>query len=288
MGPGSVRLPLPALVAVLLWGASFVATRQALASFTPFGLVFLRLVLGTPVLFLALWARRGALAPEREDRASVALLGLLLAAHLAIQAFGLGYTSAIHTGWIVGFMPVTIALGALFVGGERFGVLGWVGVAVGTVGVLCVTLEELPGLAQARWGDLLQLTSCLTWTAYTLIGARAVARSGALRVTVLAMGVATALIAPLALASGFTVRAPEARELGALVFLGVFCSAVALVLWYRSQARYGSQRTGAVLYLEPFVTLAVAVLLGAERAGAQALLGGTLVVVGVLCTALAR
>jgi drug/metabolite transporter (DMT)-like permease len=161
---------------------------------------------------------------------------------------------------------------------------------VATAGVLCVTLEKLPDLVHARWGDLLQLSTCLTWTAYTLVGARAVARSGALRVTVAAMAVATALLAPLALASGLTTRAPGPWELASLVFLGVFCSALAMVLWYRSQALYGSQRTGAMLYLEPFVTLLVALLVGqeGEHAGALQLLGGSLVVAGVICTSRSR
>lgn len=286
MGQKALRLPLAALVAVLLWGASFVATRRALASFTPFGLVFLRLLLGTPLLWLALRARGGALLPRREDRPRVLVLGLLLAAHLAIQAFGLLYTSAIHTGWIIGFMPVPIALGALVFRGERFGAAGWAGALVAAAGVACVSLEDLPDLAHARWGDALQLSSCLTWTAYTLLGARAVAQSGALRSTAAAMTVALALLAPAALARGLWTRPPAASEVGALVFLGVFCSALALVLWYRAQAVYGSQRSGAMLYLEPFVTLAVGVLWGGERAGPQALLGGALVVCGVLLTAL--
>ena len=136
------------LFAVVVWGASFMATRVALDAMHPLGLVAVRLWTGAVLLLLIVRARGGRLLPQRGDLAVCVFLGAVLSTHLLVQAFGLRYTSAINAGWIVGFMPVTIALGAYLLRKQRLDVLGWSGVTVGTAGVLIVTIVAPPDFAQ--------------------------------------------------------------------------------------------------------------------------------------------
>ena len=278
--PGS-SLPGLALVAVLFWGASFVAVKIALESFHPFGLTALRLVLGTGLVAVVQRARGRPLLVRLRDLPVCLLLGLILGAHLTIQAWGLLYTSAIHTGWIIGIFPAATALGAHVFLHQRLRGPGWIGVVVATGGVLLVTLEKLPDLANARLGDLVQLSSCLTWTAYTLVGLPVVARNGALRVTGFVMAVAAVVLAVPAAATGFLVAPPGAREVVAVLFLGLLCSGMAYALWYRAQHVHGAHRVAATLYVEPFVTLAVAMALLDESIAWTAGLGGAIVLLGV-------
>jgi drug/metabolite transporter (DMT)-like permease len=277
-GPGA---PSAALLAISAWGASFVATRVALGSFTPAGLVASRLLVGAALLLGILRLRRRPLLPEKADRPRCLLLGLVLAIHLLIQAEGLRHTTAINTGWIIAFVPVTIALGAWIFLGQPMRSLGWLGAAVASGGVLLVTQARLDGFSQAGFGDLLQVASCFTWTVYTLISVAPVARSGALRVTACSMTVAALLASTLAVGAGGLLRAPRAPELAAAAFLGLACSGGALVLWMHAQRRLGPTRTGAFLYLEPFVTLGVSAALLSEPLTLVTLLGGLTVLAGV-------
>jgi drug/metabolite transporter (DMT)-like permease len=276
------------LLAVSIWGASFVATRIALEWLTPFGLVATRLWIGFAFLALLSRSRGGAVLPARRDMASCGVLSVLLAGHLLIQATGLLYTSAINTGWIIGFFPVAIAIGAQVFGKQRLRPLGWGGVSLGTAGVLVVMLRTPPNFAQARWGDLLQLGSCLTWTAYTLVGAGPVARSGALRVTALSMGMAAALVTVVTLGwqaghlgDSFQHAAVTGRSLAALVFLGLLCNGLAYYLWFRAQHEHGPARVGGLLYVEPLVALLTGALLLHEPVTANAVAGGAVVLLGV-------
>jgi drug/metabolite transporter (DMT)-like permease len=268
-------------IAVAVWGASFVATRMALRSFDPFGLIAIRLWMGALMLVLVVGLRGGSWLPARADRPMCVGLGLVLAAHLLIQAYGLTYTSAIHTGWIVGFMPVTIALGAYLLRKQRLNAVGWSGVALGTSGVLIVTMKSTPDFAHAHFGDVLQLGSCLTWTVYTLAAGGPVARNGALRVTALAMIVAAGLATIATLWTG--VRAgPVTREaVLAVAFLGLLCSGVAYYLWSAAVDDQGPARVGALLYVEPFVTLITAAWLLNEDVTPTAIVGGVCVLAGV-------
>ncbi len=267
--------------AVIVWGASFAATRFALRCLDPFGLIALRVTTGFLLLAAVLHARRRPLLPIRRDRLTCLVLGGVLSAHLLIQAYGLQRTTAIHAGWIIGFIPVTLALGAWLVGQQRLRGLGWLGVALGTGGVLVVTGAKPPDFAQARVGDLLQLVSCVTWTVYTLAAAGPTARNGVLCVTACAMGVA-AVITGVGAAGAGVLHGPFTIDtLLVLIFLGPICSGIAYYLWFAAVDAHGPARTGALLYFEPFVALLTGALLLGEPVSLWAILGGLCVLIGV-------
>ena len=269
------------LFAITVWGASFVATRIALESLTPLGLVFLRLLAGTLLLMLVVRVRGGRLLPIRADIPICVLLAILMGLHLLIQSYGLQYTSAINTGWIVGFIPVTIALGAYLFGQQQLKMLGWGGIAVGTAGVLLIMSVKPPDFEHARFGDLVQIVSCLTWTVYTLAVVGPVARNGALTVTVFGMLVATILVTVIALAMGIFVAPLTWHVILAVGFLGLVCSGVGYYMWFVAQSEYGPARIGSLLYIEPFVTLAVATVMLHEPVTLNAIAGGIIVLLGV-------
>jgi len=95
--------PLPAALAVVLWGLSFVATKMALAELSPMAVVIAGLrgrSLRPPV---GLWPRL----------LLAGFLGVFL--HMLLQAWGLTMTTAVRTGWLIGIIPVWSALLALVV-----------------------------------------------------------------------------------------------------------------------------------------------------------------------------
>ena len=269
-----------AVVAVALWGVSFVAVRVALQSFTPAGLVSTRMLAAAVLLGLLLVSRGETLLPRREDRLRCGLLGLILGVHVLVQAIGLQYTSAVNTGWMVSVNPVFIALGAALFLRQPLRPMGWVGAALATIGVLLVTASTPADFADATLGDMLQLGSCLTWTTYTLVAPAALARNGSLRVTTFAMGIAGALVAVVAAFTGFVAAPLTGEVMTAWVVLAVLCSAAAYLLWSLALESHGPTRTGAVLYVEPLFTLLAAAMVLGEPLGSGTLAGGGLVLVG--------
>lgn len=274
-----------ALLGVAIWGSSFVATRLALESFTVFGLVGVRLLLGAAVLLAAGAATGRTLLPQGRDRRLALLLGVVLAVHTLVQALGLQYTSAISTGWIIGFAPVPITLGGWIFLRQRLTGPGWLGVAVATGGVALIISATTPGFAQARTGDLLQLLSCGTWALYTLAGAAAVARAGAFRMTLPATGSAAVIMALLVPATGLLHAPLTPSTAAAAAFLGLICSGFGYLLWNAALRECGAAVVGSYLYLEPFVTVAVSFAVLGEPVGPAVAGGGLLVLLGVYAVA---
>ena len=75
-------------------------------------------------------------------------------------------------------------------------------------------------------------------------------------------------------------RLPSTGVLVSLAILGLFCSAVALVLWYYLIGAIGPARSTIVTYLNPAVAVIAGVLVLHERIGAGALGGLLLILAG--------
>ncbi len=275
------QISIKALVAVTCWGCSFVATRVALTALTPTGLVSLRFVVSSCTLVLLARAMGYPLFAGRTSYRRIVLLGCILAVHLLIQAVGLLKTSAIHTGWIIGFAPIPIAVGGWMFLGHRLARRSWLGIGLGGAGILTILLAEGMSFSAAKTGDLIQLVSCVTWAAYTLLAIKPIAEHGSLQVTVGSVITATVVLLPTMLL-GVTTGSPITWQvIVAVLFLGVICSGIVYWLWMAAIRDVGSTSTGVYLYLEPFVTWGAAAMLLGESLSAIGLSGGLVVLVGV-------
>jgi drug/metabolite transporter (DMT)-like permease len=111
MGVNRSRAILEALIAVVIWGASFVATKVALRYAGPDVVVWLRFAMGVIILGIAVLARGKFALPDKRDWLYFAVLGFIgITFHQWLQSTGLLTTQATTTGWIVSTIPVFMAL----------------------------------------------------------------------------------------------------------------------------------------------------------------------------------
>jgi drug/metabolite transporter (DMT)-like permease len=270
------------LVAVAIWGSTFVATRILLEHLHPVTLVGLRFAIGAPLLAGLLLLRRMRLGFTRQELPHVALAGSHFTMH--IQAIALQYTTASRTGWIIAVTPLVLALLASRWLGEATGPRLWAGIATASAGLLLLVSEgRVSGLGGIRgFGDFLVLLSTLTWAFYTL-ATRDLSRTREPLAVAFVVSLPLALVgAALAVSGGGLATWKEMPQsgVGALLFLGVL-GTLAQWFWQIGIARIGAARAGLFLYLEPLVTTALAVPLLGERLGSVALAGGLLVLAGV-------
>jgi drug/metabolite transporter (DMT)-like permease len=283
------RARVAALVAITLWGVSFVATKAVLRELAPVPLIFARCVLGAAVLLGILAARGERLPGTARAWRDLALLGLIgVATHLLLQAWALTMTSAVNTGWLIGLIPIWSALLAALFLGERLTPRKGLGFALGFAGALLVVTRgrmdaSLLGLPSTR-GDLLVLVSTVNWAVYTILGRRILPRLGGARVaTAGALVAGAAFLAPVFFLTGgaetFTGLSPTAWM--SLLFLGIGCSGVGYLLWYGALEHLEAGQVAVFLYFEPLVTLVAAAWWLGEPIGAITVLGGLVVLTGV-------
>jgi len=279
-----------ALWAIIFWGMSFIATKVALREIHPFTLLTLRFGMGGLLLLLfQLQKDRHFLKKfNSKDWLSIILLALVgVSAHTLLQAYGLLYTTAINTGWLIAIMPICIAIAARFYLGETI-TLGKIGgIMLGFLGVSLIISKGMFSLSLfqlvSTFGDFLILISALTWTAFTVGGRGFLSRFSPL-----------AAITPIIILGSFitfpfTLLKWEWNHLFqlssaawmSLIFLGIFCSGLAYLFWYAALEKKDSSIVGIYLYLEPFVTLIGAYFLLREEVKWITLTGGGMTLVGV-------
>lgn len=275
-----------AFIAVVLWGVSFVATKAVLREIGPVTLIFLRFGIGAAILALTVRA-----LPPRDAWPSLALMGFIgVFVHQMLQAYGLTLTTAVHTGWLIGLIPIWSALLSAALLRERFGAAKLAGLAGGFAGALLViTRGQLDSgmlaLPSTR-GDLLILASTINWAIYSVVGHATIRRLGPRVATSGAMMCGVVMLAPFFVAQRGWRELPQlsAAGWGALLFLAIGCSALGYLFWYGALERVEVSRVASLLYLEPLVTFTAAVILLREPVSAIAVGGGLLVLGSVLLT----
>ncbi|MBZ5637533.1 MAG: DMT family transporter [Acidobacteriia bacterium] len=276
-----------AAAAVLLWGTSFVASKVALRSLSPLSLVAGRGLLGLATVAAALpFGRpRRPESPRPFDSSRTALLGFIgVPVHLALQAYALTMTSAVHSGWLIALNPVFTAILAAAFLRERFPALKTAGVALGFSGALVVIWGGAGSLRlPSTRGDLLILISSLNWAAYTLLTREISVRRRPLPLTFRALAVGTAVSVGIWVAAGDPAELARAsvESWVALAFLGVGCTGVGYLVWSLALERLEAGTLSSFQYVQPLVTAGVAAVWIGEATGKAVLLGGGLVLAGV-------
>jgi drug/metabolite transporter (DMT)-like permease len=275
---------------VIFWGFSFIATKVALREVHPFTLLTLRFGMGGLLLLLVqLRKEKGFLKKfSHRDWVTIILLALIgVSAHTLLQAYGLLYTTAINTGWLIAIMPICIAIAARFYLGESITLRKVGGILLGFIGVFLIISKGVVSFSvfgfASTFGDFLILISALTWTAFTVGGRGFLLRFSSLAAITPIMIVGCLITFP------FTLLKWEWNLLFqlslaawvSLLFLGIFCSGLAYLFWYAALEKRDSSLVGMYLYLEPFVTLIGAYFFLNEEIQWVTLTGGGLILLGV-------
>lgn len=254
--------PIELILLGAIWGGSFLFMRIAAADFGPLPLVEVRLVAGVAILLPFLWRARARIT--RAHWLRFALIGSLNSA-IPFSLFAWGAERApAGIGAIANSMTVLFAaLVAFVVFGERIGARRAIALIVGFIGVVILASgrtagANVAGAALAGAAASLCYGFAINLTRHWLADLPpVVAVAGTL-------SCATLIAAPLALAAWPATPIPLTSWMAATL-LGVLCTGVAYVLFFRLIQRVGSSRASTTTYLVPIFGVAWGWLLLGER-----------------------
>jgi len=277
-----------ALLAVVVWGASFVATKVALQYTSPDVVVWLRFTMGVVILGSAVLVRGKFAWPDKWDWLYFALLGFLgITFHQWLQSNGLVTAQATTTAWIVATTPIFMALLGWLALKEKLSWLQVGGIFLSTIGVLLVVtrgdLSQLMGGKFGTVGEFLILISAPNWAVFSILSRRGLKKYPATLMMFYVMAFGWFFSSTIFFSQGGIGQIGKIPWDGwvGIAFLGVFCSGLAYIFWYDALQALPAAQTGAFLYLEPVATLIVAALILGEHLFLAAMIGGALILAGV-------
>jgi drug/metabolite transporter (DMT)-like permease len=278
--PAEARWRTPAELTMLgaIWGGSFLFMRVAAADFGAFPLVEARLALGALVLLPLWWRARAQFTPRLWLKiAGIAAVNSVIP--FALFAWGAERAPA-GIGAITNAMTVMFtALVAYLFFGERIGPRRVIGLVAGFVGVIILASGRTAG--QSVWQAAVAGTTASLMYGF---GINLVRRhlsgypAGAVAAANLATG--ALLLAPLALYN-WPHHPISASSWLSAILLGVLCTGIAFVFYYRLIARIGAPRTSTVTYLIPLFGVIWAWLLLGEPLTLTMAAAGALILGGV-------
>jgi drug/metabolite transporter (DMT)-like permease len=273
------------LLTMVVWGSTFVVTKELIQFWPPYTLAFVRVAIGSLVLLPM------ALARHRRDARlpwpTILFMGLIgVALYYITFNVAMVYTSASQGALVQSSIPAMTALVAVVWLRERASLLRWLGIALSVSGVMIVfSGNTAGGSSSALLGNLLMFASVVCWALYTSLAKR-VAAFDSLVITVCVMGSGALMLLPLATYEVATAGLQPLPWLGwaGVLYLGGVASGLAYLLYNASLRHLDASEVGVYTNLIPVVGVFTGVILLGEPLSMRAIAGGVVVMLGVWVT----
>lgn len=269
-----------ALCAVVLWSSAYVFTKVALASFTPATLAFLRCAVAALAL-LCVAARRAKSSCRARDW-PVFLLSGVLGFSLYLWLFNTGQAglTAATSCVLISTAPLITAVMAAALLHERLRPSGWLALALAFAGVLILMLWD--GTLSLNDGIFWSLGAAACISGYNLLQRRHAGRCGTLTLTAWSFACAALTLSPFAPEAVRRFCLAPWTHCCAVVFLGLFPSALAYLLWAKALSLAKSAGTAAAyMFLTPLFSLLLGYAVLAEVPGPGTFAGGAVILAGL-------
>lgn len=260
----------------LIWGVPYLLISEAVAEVSPAVVVFARTAIGAVVLLPFAGRQLRVVWKHRWPVLAFALLEMVGPWFLLSDAER--HLSSSLAGLLIAFAPVLALVIARVVGLERrIGGLRIVGLVVAVGGV-----AALGGGGMETSGAWPVVEMLLVAVGYAIAPQVAAVKLGGvppLPMTAVCLTVAAVISAPFA-ALSWPAAMPSAAAMGSLVLLGLLCTALAFLLFFRLIAEAGPARATAIAYVNPVVALALGVSLRGDPFTPLIAVGAVLVLAG--------
>jgi drug/metabolite transporter (DMT)-like permease len=285
---------------VIVWAFNFIAAKVGLRYLPPLTMASFRVTLAglsmvPAYLVCSRWPAFANARPmrsqglTRRDLWTFAYLGFFgVVVNQMCFTMGLRYTSVSHAAVIVGMGPIyTLILAVLF----RLERATWhkvVGMAIALVGIAVLASENgISARSPSLLGDAITMSGSIGFATYAVLGKRVAGRYDALTMVAFNHFAGAIIILPVALR--------QARQLGpfsrwraipwpawaAVVFMAVFSSALAYLLYFWLLRYLEASQLSAFTYLLPVLAVILGILLLGERGSLMQIIGGILALGGV-------
>jgi drug/metabolite transporter (DMT)-like permease len=258
----------------VVWGVPYFFIKVAVEAGVPPGFVAWSRVAMGALLLLPLAGRRGALRGlGGRWPAIAAYTACEVAVPFVLIAIGEQYVASSLAAILIASMPLMVALLSVrFSPADRPTGLRLAGLLIGFGGVVALLGIDVAGRPGELLGAVLVLVATLGYATAPIIVDRRLGDLDPMGPIAASLGLATLVLAPAAILTP-PDGLPPGDALGSLAVLGVVCTALGLVLFFRLVVEAGPSRAAVITYINPLVAVVLGVLVLNERVGATAVAG---------------
>ena len=265
----------------VLWGCSYLLIRIAVrGGIPPADVAWLRVVIAAALLLALSW-RAGLLGSVRGRwRWLIAYAIVEISIPFPLIAAGEVHVASSLTAILIASVPLIGAVLAIrFDHSERPTRSRAVGLAVGFLGVIALVGVEIAGNGPELLGACLILIAAVGYAIGPMLVKHRLGGLDPRAMMAASLSVAVLILAPFA-ALDTPSRAPTIGAWACVVALGLFCTALAFVVFAVLIREAGTSRATVITYVNPLVAVVLGVTLEGEQPGAGAVAGLLLILAG--------
>jgi len=226
------------IVAVVLWGLSFVSMKIIMnTGLPPYSMITMRYLLVSVVLlmvFVFQWKK-----PQWKRARKDYLLffwsgGIGITAYFLFEAKGISLTTASNAAIIIAMVPVFSLIADWVFFRQSFNLIQLAGIILSIFGVYVIfysSQRPVDTSAQPLLGNLLMLGACFCWVAYSVLSKALHRKYGSFVITSYQSFFGTLLLLPFALVESSSWVPISLQVWGHLFYLSLLCSILAYYLY---------------------------------------------------------
>ena len=275
------------LGALVIWSSSFVAIKIAYETFPPITLGAVRFVVATLILGALTLLPKNRIRLEKKDIGTVALSGLMgITLYAVLQNIAMQWTSASSATLIIASYPAITLLLESLIYKVKMNLFKIIGILIAIAGVVILSYVRADTRQQGELlGVLLLLVAGIAWAFYNFLTKKVVNRYPSISLLFYQTLFGAIFMAPLALFERGDWAAPTALTFSMMLFLGLFCSVLAFLLYNNGLKKLPASSVTSMLNLVPIFGVFFSWVLLGEQVTLRKVIGGVVIIAGVMISA---
>ena len=275
---------LSVLGALIIWSSSFVAIKIAYETFPPITLGAARFVVAALILGSLALLPKNRRKLEKKDIIPVAVSGLMgITLYAVLQNIAMQWTSASNATLIIASYPIITVLLETLIYKTKLNLFKIVGIVIAIAGVFVLSYMK-PEERQHNelLGILMLIIAGVAWAFYNFLTKKVVNNYPPITLLFYQTLFGAIFMLPLSLFERGAWMAPTTMSLLMMLFLGVFCSVIAYLLYNLGLKALSPSAIISMLNLVPLFGVMFSFLLLGEAITLRMVIGGAIIILGVM------
>lgn len=269
--------------AVLLWSASYIATKYAYSCFSPLMAGLVRFFFATVLLFAVRIITKETVRPSKKDMARIAVSGLLgITLYFAAENIGVKLTSASNCSLLVASYPAITALFEFFIYRTKPTLRKVIGITLAFSGVVILTSQGESSGSETLWGNLILIGAGVIWTFYNFITRTVTSKYSPVTLSYYQFLFGTIFFVPLVLIEHQPIQDLTGTGIVAMVYLFLGCSVGAFLLYNWGLRKLSAAASVSLMNLVPVFGIILSAVFLKETITMTQIIGGAVVILGVI------
>ncbi|MGE3063381.1 MAG: DMT family transporter [bacterium] len=278
------------LIPAVIWGVSFIATKQAVREIPPSTLGFIRFLIAYLVLEAVTLIKKEKPVEKISSKEKVVLFfmgffGVTL--YFVGENYGLQHTSSSNGSLIVSTIPIFTLLAERIIYRRKPSLMMILGVVISFIGIYFLIFGFSFIKEVNVKGDLVMFVPVFSWVVFTYISKKKQTKLSTLSVTKEMTYYGALSFIPFMLfemRGGVCLMKISVMTWISVIYLAVICSSFAYVLWNKALKEYDEKMVNSFIYTIPIFTIIAELIISSAMPKISMLISSVLIIVGLFIT----